>query len=148
MKLPVLLSAGVVAPVIFAAMPALAQDGPTAPGTITGRAAIGLVIGNSLVHEGQDQDKTAQEKSTPAMVMHFAADGKAGARSADTGAEVQPGTWSIDEQGRLCVVDPGKTPKEGDCVDVAVTGDQVRLTQSLERMELNMRLVPGNPYEL
>ncbi|MFC4256191.1 hypothetical protein GRI97_11320 [Altererythrobacter xixiisoli] len=140
MKMTLLAIAGL----MLTALPAQAQDA-AAPvsGPVSGRAAIDLVIGNSLVGTVE-----GQAESDPGVVFYLNADGTAKARSTTGDGETRPGQWSVGEGDTLCIVDPGDKPDSNDCMGVTVIGDQVELAQGTEKFGLNLKLMPGNPYEL
>lgn len=140
MKTNLLLIAGM----MLTALPAQAQDSTASTGgPVSGRAAIDLVIGNSMVGTLE-----GQAESDPGVVFYLNADGTAKARSTTGDGETRPGQWSVGEGDTLCIVDPGDTPGENDCMGVIVTGDQVELAQGADKFGLKLKLMPGNPYEL
>lgn len=118
---------------------------------LTGHAAIERIIGNTMVFIPKESIPAIDVKS----LIYFNPDGRATMRIIANGqpgeaekTEIETGTWSIDDQERLCVVSEGNTLRETDCIGLTVKGDTVSSTPDDTLHRATVTLVKGNPYGL
>ncbi|MDR6287613.1 hypothetical protein E9232_000112 [Inquilinus ginsengisoli] len=139
LRLRMLVAAVLLQPAIFGA--ALAQTTGN-EAVSAGKAAVKALIGNTLVFTtpGDPGDKVA---------LYILADGT-GRFTMDGGdAAGRPKSirWSIREDGALCVVEVGKTRKDGDCAAISVAGDSVTLKPQGDPA-IPGKILKGNPRKL
>ncbi len=120
---------------------ALAQSG-RAPATLTGKAAAAALIGNTLVFTragtaGQDGaiyflsngtvrfDEQSRQHATPPTSIR----------------------WSIQDDGRLCISEPGEKLRDGHCFTASITGDDVTISMT-DRPTVSGKLLRGNARKL
>lgn len=144
MKRPVLLA------VLAVLLPASTYGQSETP-ILTGRAAIERISGNTIV--------LAPAMPMPTLAVrafiYFSPDGRAimqmstGERASDERiAETRTGSWSIDDQDRLCVVEEGKALREEDCIGVRIAGDTVHSEPESVFRDTIATLLEGNPRGL
>lgn len=136
---------------LSALLPASAHGQSEEP-VLTGRAAIERIIGNTMVLAPTKPLPTIDVKS----FIYFSPDGRSAmqmtasdpANEEETEAETEAGNWSIDDQERLCVVQQGKTLKDGDCIGVRVTGNTIHSVPEDVFDGATATLLEGNPRRL
>lgn len=119
---------------------ATAQAGPQ--DAVTGKAAIDLLVGNTLTftRDGLPEEETA---------IYFRADGSGRAKRNmnDPTDKATPIGWSVRSDGMFCVADAGKKPGDGDCTAISVAGGTVTLTAP-GRPPLSGKILKGNARSL
>lgn len=146
MKRPLLLAA-----LSFSALLPATAYGQSEESVLTGRAAIERIIGNTLVLAPKTPGPNLNVKS----FIYFSPDGRAAMQMTagdqandEENIEIEPGTWSIDDQERLCVVEEGTILKERDCIGLRVTGDTVHSVPEDILDGAIATLLEGNPRGL
>ena len=131
-------------------LPASAHGQSEEP-VLTGRMAIERIIGNTLVLTPAKPDPAINIKS----FAYFSPDGRAAMQitvsdPASTAEKKtsEEGDWSIDDQGRLCVVKEGGIVGDHDCAGMTVTGNTVRSMPKYIFEGAIVTLVEGNPHGL
>lgn len=134
-------------PLALAALLPISAHGQPEEPVLTGREAIERIIGNTIV--------LAPTKPLPTLAVrsfiYFSPDGRAAMQIAaseradeEEKTETRTGSWSIDDQERLCVVEEGKALREEDCTGMRVAGNIVQSVPEKIFGDATATLVEGN----
>ncbi|MXO99578.1 hypothetical protein GRI97_11325 [Altererythrobacter xixiisoli] len=122
----------------------IAPPAEAPPLRIVGGEAIDRLIGNTLV-----ATQTNLGSDQPPALLYLRPDGTAVGREGRQGAKAEQAKWWIEDETLLCILPPGGKRTRNDCVGIVIEGDRIQLLENGRPLEqLDMRLEPGNPYEL
>ncbi|GEM_PF-3105538 len=114
----------------------------SAQDSITGRAAVERLVGNTMVTNLVENDIGAQEGK-----LLLRDNGTAVWVNIQPEAEPVEVRWEVDDRGWLCMSGFPEDTVDSSCAGLTITGDQIIMNDEGSNSEgiLDIRLIPGNP---